>query len=66
MLIFGWALSGGDVPSYNIAVVDSDGSPVSASFIDEALSKVATFDIKRLDSADDALAQLKLGDIRPL
>jgi ABC-2 type transport system permease protein len=64
MVIFGAALGGGNTPVYKIAVVDEDQTPVSETFVDQALEQVSTFDISRAKDTDDALAQLKLGDLR--
>jgi ABC-2 type transport system permease protein len=64
MVVFGSALSGNSTPSYNIAVIDNDQSPVSASFISDALSNIPTFDISLPANSDDALKSLKLGDLR--
>ncbi len=64
MIVFGAALGGSSAPRYNIAVVDNDKSAASQSFINDALSSVTIFNISRIDSPDEALSQLKLGDIR--
>jgi ABC-2 type transport system permease protein len=64
MVIFGAALSGNNTPSYNIAVIDRDGTQASAAFVTGALDKVATFVIKPYSSEDTALSALKLGDLR--
>jgi ABC-2 type transport system permease protein len=64
MVIFGWAFGGSDVPSYTLAVVDTDQSPASETFITHALPQVPIFQVNSLDSAGDALTQLKQGDIR--
>ncbi|MCL2150574.1 MAG: ABC transporter permease [Dehalococcoidia bacterium] len=64
MLVFGVALGANEAPSYRIAAVDDDASPISASFITEGLPQALTLEVELASSAADALASLKLGDIR--
>ena len=63
MVVFGAALSGNNAPTYNIGVIDNDHTDASAAFIGQALSQVTTFNIKPYTNTDDALKDLKLGDL---
>lgn len=63
MLVFGAAFGGETVPSYEIGVVDEDGSEVSHAFISQALSQVPTFNLNTFAGEEDALEALKQGDL---
>lgn len=63
MLLFGAAFSGNGTTSYSIGVIDSDQTPVSQSFISEALPDVPTIDIITFSDASSAREQLRLGDL---
>ncbi len=63
MLLFGFAFGGDTVPSYNIGVIDNDGSQLSQSYISEALGAVTILEVSSFDDANDAMHELKLGEI---
>ena len=64
MVLFGAAFGGESTPSYDIGVIDKDNSHPSQSFANEALPEVPTFEIIHIDNEDDALTDLKNGDLR--
>ena len=63
MLLFGFAFSGDTVPSYNIGVIDNDGSQASQGYISDALGEVTIFEISSFNDTTDAMHELKLGEI---
>ena len=62
MLLMGFAFGGEIEPEYDIGVLDQDQSTVSQAFVSEALDKV--FEIEPYDDYDEALDDLKAGEIR--
>lgn len=64
MLLFGAAFSSSESPTYNIGIIDQDGTAVSQAFTNEALSSVSTLEIVSFEESDAALEELRLGEIR--
>lgn len=64
MVLFGAAFSGETTTIYQIGVIDDDGTPISESFVAEALGEVSIIEAVSYDTAATALEDLKMGDIR--
>jgi len=64
MLLFGVAFGSNVTPTYNVGVIDQDGSPLSQSFLVEALPQVETIEATAYDDTATALADLRLGDLK--
>jgi len=62
MLLMGLAFGGETIPEYDIGVLDQDQSQVSQAFVSEMLDR--TFEVEPYDDPDQALDDLKAGDIR--
>jgi ABC-2 type transport system permease protein len=63
MLLFGVAFGSNVTPTYNVGVIDQDGSPLAQSFLAEALPQVETIKATAYDDTAAALADLRLGDL---
>ncbi len=63
MVVFGAALGGTSSPSYAVAVVDQDQTPVSQAFVSQALGQVPTFSVETAAGTEAALADLKQGNL---
>jgi ABC-2 type transport system permease protein len=63
MLLFGAAFGSDVTPTYSVGVIDEDGSPISQSFIVEALSQVPTIETTAYKDTTTALSDLRLGDL---
>ena len=61
MLLFGLAF-GGDIPEYDVGVLDQDQSQLSQAYVSEALDKA--FEIEPYDDPDEALDDLRVAEIR--
>lgn len=64
MLLLGAAYGGDTTPSYTIGLIDDDQTPVSQTFVSEALINVKIIEVAAYEDAATALKELKLGDIR--
>jgi ABC-2 type transport system permease protein len=64
MLLFGVAFGSDVTPSYEVGIIDEDGSPLSQAFIAEALPQVPTLEATAYEDTASALADLRLGDLR--
>jgi len=62
MLLMGLAFGGETIPEYDIGVLDQDQSQVSQAFVSEMLDRA--FEVEPYDDPDQALDDLKAGDIR--
>ncbi len=63
MLIFGAAFGGDTIPSYSIGVIDNNQTEVSQSFVDQALTQVAIFDVIGFYDTATARNELKMGEL---
>ncbi|MFA5629681.1 MAG: ABC transporter permease [Dehalococcoidales bacterium] len=63
MLLFGFAFGGEISVNYGVGIVDNDQSEISKGFTDNALQSADMLTVKNYASADDALANIKLGNI---
>lgn len=61
MLLFGLAF-GGDIPEYDVGVLDQDQSQLSQAYVSKALDKA--FEIEPYDDPDEALDDLRVAEIR--
>jgi len=64
MLLFGAIFGGGVTPNYAIGVIDTDNTPLSQAFVDEALAKVPVLEVATYDDTAAALKDLKFGDLK--
>lgn len=64
MVLFGAAFGGESTPSYDTGVIDRDNTQLSQAFSQEALAEVPTFKIIPMENEQDALEDLKNGDLR--
>lgn len=64
MLLMGLAFGGETTPTFPVGVVDQDKTPVSQAFVSEALAEVKALEISSYDDPQEALKDLKLGDLK--
>jgi ABC-2 type transport system permease protein len=63
MLLFGFAFGEGGSVKYGIGVVDNDDTDVSQTFISDALGAVDVIYVNSYSNTDNALEDLRLGNI---
>ena len=64
MSLFGAIFSGDTISSYPIGVIDSDGTTLSQTFVDEALSEVEVLEVSNYDDTTPAMKDLKFGELK--
>ena len=64
MLLFGAILGGDTISNYPIGVIDDDNTPLSHSFIDEALAEVPALEVSNYDDTTTAMKDLKFGNLK--